>query len=210
MALFNNWFSRKAEEKAVASGAAVSVQRAPTAVAPENPAAKRRTLRLQQRELLYNVIRESMVHAGVLSSSYKFKVLSLDSQGRQYLVMMDLARDIEGNTKRLADIEIQMAHSAMTRHDILVTAVYWRANEHLLANVARTSSANMAPAGSLLHPIHLEEEGGVPIDPLAELDATVEADRRYAMSATDFEDTVIEEPAEPELPRKGTQYGDLN
>ena len=51
----------------------------------------RKQERLERRELLYAVVREAMVRAGVLSSSYKFKVLSLDQRGRQFLVMVDLA-----------------------------------------------------------------------------------------------------------------------
>ena len=41
-----------------------------------------------RREMLYVVIRESMMRAGILSAAYKFKVLSLDRKGRRFLVMM--------------------------------------------------------------------------------------------------------------------------
>ncbi len=86
---------------------------------------------MARRELLYQVVRDSMTRAGVLSASYKFKVLSLDARGRQFLVMCDLARDYGGETSRLAEIEALIAQGAKTRHDILVTAVYWRMNEHV-------------------------------------------------------------------------------
>ena len=49
--------------------------------------ANRKHERMMRRELLYAVVRESMVRAGVLSSSYKFKVLSLDPRGQQFLVI---------------------------------------------------------------------------------------------------------------------------
>src|SRR5574343_431788 len=55
--------------------------------------------------LLYTVVRDAMVRAGVLSASYKFKVLSLDQRGRQFLVMMDLAREYGGETARLRSEE---------------------------------------------------------------------------------------------------------
>jgi hypothetical protein len=55
--------------------------------------------------MLYSVVREAMIKAGVLSSTYKFKVLSLDSRGRQYLIMMDLARQYAGETSQLAEIQ---------------------------------------------------------------------------------------------------------
>ena len=86
---------------------------------------------MARRELLYDVVRESMVRAGVLSASYKFKVLSLDARGRQFLVMVDLARAEGAETARLAEIEAMIAQGAKSRYDIVVTAVYWRMNEHV-------------------------------------------------------------------------------
>src|SRR4051812_33018145 len=93
--------------------------------------ANRKHERMARRELLYAVVREAMVRAGVLSSSYKFKVLSLDGRGRQFLVMADLSRDCTVETPRLAEIEAMIAQSAKLRHDILVSAVYWRMSEHV-------------------------------------------------------------------------------
>lgn len=111
---------------------------------PPGSAANRKNERLERRELLYSVVRECMIRIGVLSSSYKFKVLSLDSRGRQYLIMMDLARQYAGETARLAEVEGMIAQSAKTRHDILVTAVYWRVNEHVTAGV----TARMTPVAA--------------------------------------------------------------
>jgi len=93
--------------------------------------ANRKQERMERRELLYGVVREAMVRAGVLSSSYKFKVLSLDPRGRQFMVMVDLAQGAASDTSRLAEIEAMVAQSAKARYDILVSAVYWRANEHV-------------------------------------------------------------------------------
>ena len=53
---------------------------------------------MARRELLYAVVRDAMTRAGVLSAGYKFKVLSLDARGRQFLVMVDLARNHGGET----------------------------------------------------------------------------------------------------------------
>lgn len=93
--------------------------------------ANRKHERMARRELLYVVVRESMVRAGVLTSGYKFKVLSLDGRGRQFLVMIDLSRDCGLETGQLGEIEAMVAQSAKARHDILVTAVYWRMSEHV-------------------------------------------------------------------------------
>src|SRR5690606_40326900 len=47
--------------------------------------APRNDERMQRREQLYAVVRDVMVRAGVLSAGYKFKVLSLDPRGAQFL-----------------------------------------------------------------------------------------------------------------------------
>lgn len=99
--------------------------------APNAQPANRKQERMARRELLYSVVRDAMVHAGVLSSSYKFKVLSLDPRGRQFLVMVDLSAGAATDTARLAEIEALIAQQARARFDILVTAVYWRSIEHV-------------------------------------------------------------------------------
>jgi hypothetical protein len=63
----------------------------------------------ERRELLYTAVRDAMVRAGVLSAGYKFKVLSLDQRGRQFLVMMDLAPEYGGDMDRLGEIEALIA-----------------------------------------------------------------------------------------------------
>ena len=73
-------------------------------------------------------------------------MLSLDSRGRQYLIMMDLASQFAGETARLAEIEGLIAQHAKARHDIVVTAVYWRINEHVTAGLSRVpTTSHIAP-----------------------------------------------------------------
>ncbi|CAN7663414.1 hypothetical protein [Acidovorax sp. LjRoot194] len=114
---------------------------------PPEHAANRKNERMERRELLYTVVRDAMVRAGVLSASYKFKVLSLDQRGRQFLVMMDLAREYGGETVRLSEIEALIAQTAKTRYDILVTAVYWRINDHVAVGIPQKG---VAPLGASL------------------------------------------------------------
>ena len=114
---------------------------------PPEHAANRKNERMERRELLYTVVRDAMVRAGVLSASYKFKVLSLDQRGRQFLVMMDLAREYGGETVRLSEIEALIAQTAKTRYDILVTAVYWRINDHVAVGIPQKG---VAPHGASL------------------------------------------------------------
>jgi len=112
---------------------------------PPEHAANRKNERMERRELLYTVVRDAMVRAGVLSASYKFKVLSLDQRGRQFLVMMDLAREFGGETVRLSEIEALIAQTAKARYDILVTAVYWRINDHVAVGIPQKG---VAPQGA--------------------------------------------------------------
>jgi hypothetical protein len=143
MSLFSWMFPTKKPAKALAESSGLS-RMEPTRPVPRrnHPAghdntannaqpANRKGERMARRELLYTVVREAMMRAGVLSASYKFKVLSLDGRGRQFLVMIDLARDHGAETSRLAEIEALIAQGAKSRHDIVVTAVYWRLNEHV-------------------------------------------------------------------------------
>ena len=108
--------------------------------------ANRKQERLERRELLYAVVRESMVRAGVLSSAYKFKVLSLDPRGRQFMVMVDLAPGPHNDTGRLAEIEAMVAQSAKARYDIAVSAVYWRVHEHVAVGEPADAALHAAPA----------------------------------------------------------------
>jgi hypothetical protein len=122
-------------------------------------AANRKNERMAHRELLYAVVRECMGNAGVLSSGYKFKVLSLDARGRQFLLMVDLAREHGSETGRLAEIEASIAQSAKLRHDIVVTAVYWRMNEHVAVGLSTGQGVRQAAhAAAASAPAPLESQ----------------------------------------------------
>ena len=127
MSLFS-WLSRE-KPKAPAETGAGSVE--PSRGAAPAAGAARKTDRMARRELLYSVVRESMARAGVLSASYKFKVLSLDAAGRQFLVMIDLASSERAGPELLCDIEAVIAQRAKSRHDLLVSGVYWRRSDQV-------------------------------------------------------------------------------
>lgn len=114
---------------------------------PNGRPANRKSERMARRELLYAVVRDSMAKSGVVSASYKFKVLSLDARGRQFLVMVDLAREYGNDASGLAEIEAMIAQSAKARFDIIVTAVYWRMNEHVAVGM-HTGGVLHKPAAS--------------------------------------------------------------
>jgi hypothetical protein len=87
----------------------------------------RRGRRILRREQLFSVVRESLIRAGILSSSYEFKVLALDSNGDGFLVLIDLALPGEVMPDEyLLEIESWIQKSARTRHSMRIPSVYWR------------------------------------------------------------------------------------
>ncbi len=167
MVRLDNLFSKKSAVKST------PVQDAgPTNLPPDDEQAfDRKTLRLERRELLYAVVRESMARVGMLSSSYKYKVLSLDSRGNQYLIMMDLPREMAGHIEQLAEIEEVVTQNARMRHKIEVTAVYWRINE--LTKMATSVLRKPRPESEVgfstapVTPVHAEPRTAVVQAPLA-------------------------------------------
>lgn len=238
------WFSKKPQAKAAPTPESSGLGHVDATV-PLHPsargrvgasagshAANRKSERLERRELLYAVVRQSMTRAGVLSSSYKFKVLSLDSRGRQYLIMMDIARQYAGETARLAEIEGEIARSAKTQHDILVTSVYWRVNEHVTTGLSRPSAAVSAsaplsvtptsapvaaaePAKPRFEPLQADEvaafkqalANGVAKTPSPSSGEVTKSGRRNPAPQPVFQDTQLDDSHSP---LSGTQYGDLN
>jgi hypothetical protein len=238
---FFRWFGKKAVTPEPAQSltsdlgqadATVPIHRLPQHLAQPHrspDAANRRTERLERRELLYGIVRECMTGAGLLSSTYKFKVLSLDSGGRQYLIMMDLPREYLADPAHFAEIEGSIARSAKERFDMLVSAVYWRVNDlvtagqsqhpsvHAAATAHRQEAAGNALAVSAPHPYAaLQQEEvlafkravaeaasrAVPI-PLGE---QLKSGPRHPEPVPDFGDT---EPVDVASPLGVSQYGGL-
>ncbi len=108
---------------------------------------QRRSERNARRELLFQVVRESMVRVGILSSAFKFKVLALDQRGRTFLVMIDLSAKFGVETGKLAEIEALIAQSAKTRFEMVVQAVYWRFPEMVGASATSPTAASAPLAG---------------------------------------------------------------
>jgi len=200
------WFARKPDAEAAPS----------SSLRDSRPAAaeSRKSERNVRRERLYGVVRHSMANAGVLSSAYRFKVLSLDGRGRQFLVMIDLVGAPGGDTADLGRIEAAMQQSAKVQHAIAVKAVYWReAPEAGGARAAAPSvpAAQARPAAVAevtpdADPL-LAEEIAAFRQALAEgverpAARAVQAPQSYTL-LTGFEDTEIREPL------SASQHGDL-
>lgn len=216
------WFARKPDAEAAPS----------SSLRDSRPAAaeSRRSERNARRERLYGVVRHSMANAGVLSAAYRFKVLSLDGRGRQFLVMIDLVGAPGGDTADLGRIEAAIQQSAKVQHGIAVKAVYWREAPEAggrraaapsvpatqarpaaatavaaVAAVSEAASANTLPPGA--DPL-LAEEIAAFRQALAEgverpgARAAVQGPPSYTL-LTGFEDTEIREPLST------SQHGDL-
>lgn len=155
-----SWLSSKKRNASAPAHAGSQRKPARDGDNPASASARRKGERAARRELLYTVVREAMVRAGVLSASYKFKVLSLDTEGRQFLIMMDLAQSTGRDAGNLSEIEALIAQSAKARHNLLVTAVYWRINDHVSVGRAdarhshRQVDSQPAPLDSQPVPLH--------------------------------------------------------
>ena len=114
--------------------------------APVDPLADLKHQRHERREHLYDVVRSVMLRSEVLASNYKFKVLSLDARGRQFLVMIDLLGEEVLAPGRWSAVEQLMAMTAAQRHDLQIKAVYWRLASPAVGAVPVSAAASHAPA----------------------------------------------------------------
>jgi hypothetical protein len=231
MALLDNLFSKKS---ARGKQAPDTDDPRPDTSGQAHASVERKVLRLERRELLYAVIREAMARVGVLSSTYKYKVLSLDSRGNEYLVMMDLPQDLASHLDQLAAIEETVVESARQRHRITVVAVYWRIHDLARSGSAvlrkprpeaaadlMVSSDDSVPLGSnppgRFDPIRPEEvraykDGQRPSPVVSPAPASVPRGFEPTQPPEPaFEETRIDDrdDAQTRMPLSRTQYGDL-
>ena len=231
MSLFSWLFPKKLRQSSVEMPARNAPTHTPsTGSGSTSPNKGHRT---ERRERLYTVIREAMLHTGMLPSSYKFKVLSLDSRARRFMVMIDLAHEHGDNQSRQSQIEKRIMEMARARDKIVVTSVYWR----LSSSVSAMQPAGHANAWRASTPMSLSDSRPMafvqsqpapaadPVDPL-EVEAFRNAFKKAAAPSpqvappkparpaptytllTGFEETEL--PDEGNQALSGTQYGALN
>ena len=138
MSLFR-WFSRSPRQDSGPDASASQREQ-------ENNTRPPRSERSVRREQLYGMVREAMVRVGILSAGYKFKVLSLDSSGQRFVVMVDLAPAYAADVAQQRNIENLIAELARSRLGVVVHAVYWRVNGQIHA--APTPMPTPAPQQS--------------------------------------------------------------
>lgn len=161
MLFFDLFFGKRLAPEAGGVGEPIDKRIEPgDVVAPARQAAgglqpgadERRTRRHARREQLYVAVREAMTRSGVLAATYRFKVLSLDQLGNEFLVMVDLSLDFEHITSQLGAMEALIVQNAKARFAITVPTVYWRMD---------TSTAPAAPGKPL--PAQKPEKPPVPL-----------------------------------------------
>lgn len=239
MSLFDWLMPKSKHQKPAAASAASNVvlPRQIPAGHAVTPDASLKTQRQERRERLYAVVREAMLRSEVLASRYKFKVLSLDTHGRQFLVMVDLLDARAVPPERFPAIEQLIISHAAQQHGMYVKSVYWRVNEVPAASPAPHVAAARAaapvplsaaplksmPASAPVHPPTFD-----PIDqaevlafkkaigaiPSSKTDAIADQLRtsgpRRPAPKSGYEDTQLLEPIDDHAsPLSRTQFGDL-
>ena len=139
MSLINRFFQKPSPDTETGKTSVVS-----TRPGSGDAGGDRKAERSEHREQLYAVVREAMTRAGVLSSSFKFKVLSLDSRGSNFLIMMDLVSSAAEESSRLAEIEALVMHNARVRHNLIVAAMYWRLSDYVTTGLQSRAANGQA------------------------------------------------------------------
>ena len=171
------------------------------------------------RDQLYEVIREVMTRSGVLSASFKFKVLCLNKQASNYLVMIDLSGVTTDSAFRPAETEARMLQRAMKRHNISISAVYWRLNA--MAAISKVPERSASHCDDSIGRVQPEETRAshntlfAVVTPAAmesaarQTDMKLRSGLRASRHLHDFEETeVTSSGSYPAL--SATQYGELH
>jgi len=241
MSLFSWLFSKPAPAPSTGLPADATKGAAPKSVpgpTSADPLADLKHQRHERREHLYDVVRSVMLRSEVLASHYKFKVLSLDARGRQFLVMIDLLGEQVLSPERWLPVEQLMAMTAAQRHDLQVKAVYWRLVPAQAGQVVTPAAAFSPPVVAEPVPVHVADAGTVTagarhgFDPIdndevmafkrAISDATPEeqvaaqsgrvvtSGPRKPAPKPGYEDTQLLEPDDAASPLSRTQFGGLD
>ena len=89
------------------------------------------------KDNLFDVIRGAFVSAGILSASYKFKVLPSGYANNEVLVLIDVGAGLDRSDKNLMAIEMKIIDTARNHGVIRVKSVYWRVGADINPPVAK-------------------------------------------------------------------------
>lgn len=122
-----------------------------------------------RREMLFEAIKVTMQSHGILSASYKFRVVRSDKRGHQYLVMVDLSTDFlhnrEGRPEQLAALGAAITKNAAARYEVMVIGVYWQINEQIRGFEASRPDGLLSEGDSVAppsRPLRLRHERATP------------------------------------------------
>ncbi len=106
-----------------------------------------------RREMLFDSVKSTMESRGILSASYRFKVVRADKRGHSFVVMVDLSTDFmdgeQGQQRPLMALGDAIRKNALSRYGIGVPAVYWRVNEEIKGfDPSRGDATNPGAAAS--------------------------------------------------------------
>ena len=196
---WQRWLDRWSGDRAPAPPA-----RGSATAEPDSHPRDTKLRRAARREHLYGVVRENMVRVGVLSSAYKFKVLTLDHDGLCHLVLIDIQPDALDSLPGGAQAaEASLRQLAMERLGVEVKSVYWRQ----MGASARQNAPSTAPMAAATHEAVIEDE----LQALHQaFDANANGSARSA--PTDFEPTrpmLRARDSKGFTPLSDTQLGDL-
>lgn len=109
---------------------------------------QQRQRRNARRESLYSIVRETMIRVGVLSSAYKFKVLTLDPDGISHLILVEIqAAAIKPVAGGQSALERELQQTSRDQAQLRVVSVYWRLlDDNPVTNSGGFSSAPRTPS----------------------------------------------------------------
>ncbi|WP_299020072.1 hypothetical protein [uncultured Tepidimonas sp.] len=126
---WRRWWDRATGRSRARAEPAHAPRRDPPSADGDAAAAASR-LRRRQRERVALLVREVMLRHGVLSGRYRVRVLSLDREGQQHLVLIDWlpqpASMAAGPAPHPTRLEAQVRDDALQLLGLQVRAVYWR------------------------------------------------------------------------------------
>jgi len=171
---------------------------------------QQRQRRNSRREALYAVVREAMIRAGVLSSAYKFKVLTLDPDGLSHLVLIDVqSAAIHPVPGGQAALEKGLQQLARERSQLVVKSVYWR----LLNDAPASSGKTKSPVASMSVPAATRSgHEEISHDEIVALrEALAGQSNASRQTQPDFEPTMpmVRRPPRLDHPLSDTQMGEL-
>lgn len=96
-----------------------------------------------RREKISKIVANLLSRSGIEAQHYKLKMLTLDTKGNEYVVMLDLAREHIAFSSSLRQLERHIIKESLDQFNIVVRSVYWQFNSHESAYV-RLPRAYMA------------------------------------------------------------------